>query len=550
MSLFKRLVVVLCAAFCIAACSNPGLASEGRLSEMSLEEKVGQIMLVFFEGGAISENLEKFVAELRVGGVILYSSRENIESVEQVAKLSTGIQRAALSAGSLPLLIAIDQEGGLIARIREGVAQFPGNMALGAADDPALAAKVASVSGRELASLGINVNLAPVMDVNNNPSNPIIGVRSFGSDPALVSRLGVEMIRSCVAEGVLPAAKHFPGHGDTSVDSHTGLPVIEATRERLDSVEFPPFRAAVEAGVPIIMTAHVLIPSIDPVNPATLSPAILGVLREEMGFNGLIVTDSMGMGALAERRTPEDAAIAAFNAGADILLFGADKGHEETEHFGIYSVLLEACRTGRIPSWRLDEAVSRILEAKRSLGLLDEGWKPEFAPNRAAEGAEVAREAALKSITVARDSCGALASVRDGRVRPLLWPSERASAAERLVENLFPVDLALLPGKPDEDDIAEAVKRSEGFDYVLVADYDGWRNPAWLEMIRRIGPNRVILLALRTPYSLISTPDVAAAVIAYSDNPPSLQALGEVLKDRSPARGRLPVDLPGFQRSF
>lgn len=550
MSSVKRLVAVLCTAICISAVSNPGFASERRLSEMSLEEKVGQIMLVFFEGGAISEDLEKFVAELRVGGVILYSSRENIASVEQVAKLNAEIQRTALSTGTLPLFIAIDQEGGLIARIREGVTQFPGNMALGAADDPALASKVASVSGRELASLGINVNFAPVMDVNNNPSNPIIGVRSFGSDPALVSRLGVETIRASLAEGVLPAAKHFPGHGDTSVDSHTGLPVIEATRERLDSVEFPPFRAAVEAGVPIVMTAHVLVPSIDPANPATLSPAILGVLRDEMGFNGLIVTDSMGMGALAEGRTLEDAAIAAFNAGADILLFGADKGHEETEHFGVYSALLEACRTGRIPSWRLDEAVGRILEAKCSLGLLHEGWKPEFAPTRAAEGAEVAREAALKSITVARDIRGALASVRDGRVRPLLWPSERASAAEGLVRNLFPVDLALLPGKPEEADIAEALKRSEGFDYVLVADYDGWRNPAWLEMIRRIGPDRVILLALRTPYSLISTPDVAAAAIAYSDNPPSLQALGEVLKGVSPARGRLPVDLPGFKRSF
>ena len=385
------------------------------LSSMTLEEKVGQIMLVFFEGGTVSENLKKFISEIKVGGVILYSSRNNIESVAQVANLNEEIQRIALFVGSRPLFIAIDQEGGLIARIREGVTPFPGNMALGAAGDPSLAGRVASVMGEELASLGINMNFAPVVDVNNNPLNPIIGVRSFGSDPQEVAYLGAAMISGFLEKGVFPSAKHFPGHGDTEVDSHSGLPVINVSRDRLNSVEFPPFKAAVNAGVPMVMTAHVLVPALDEKKPATLSPAILGILRSELNFKGLIITDSMGMAALKKERSMEEAAIEALNAGSDILLFGADKGHKETEHFGIYDTLLEACRKGKIPLSRLDDAVRKVLEAKEALGLLQDEWEPHFDPRIAPDGAATAREAALRSITVARNRAETLQTLRDGK---------------------------------------------------------------------------------------------------------------------------------------
>ena len=531
-------------------CATPAHSEyriETALASMTLEEKVGQTMLVFFEGGALSENLSKFVSELRVGGVILYSSRNNIESVHQVASLNEMIQRTALASGARPLFIAIDQEGGLIARIREGVTLFPGNMALGATGDPSLASRVASVMGEELSSLGINMNFAPVMDVNNNPLNPIIGVRSFGSNPLNVARLGTAMIHAFMEKGVYPSAKHFPGHGDTEVDSHSGLPIINVTRGRLESVEFPPFKAAITAGVPMVMTAHVLVPSLDERNPATLSSSILGILRTEMRFEGLIVTDSMGMEALKKERTMEEAAIEAFNAGADILLFGADRGHKETEHFDMYEALLDACRKGTITSGRLDEAVGRILNAKKAMGLLHEGWQPRFSPRISPEGAATAREAAKRSITVVRDRAETLQTVRDGKRRPLLWPKERIASGRIFSEALFPVDLIEVPERPSENDIVAALQRIGNADRVLIAEYDSKRNPEWMELVRRTGESRTLLLSLRTPYALLSLSSVAGAVVSYSDNAPSLQALADVLRGNVSAEGRLPVELPGFE---
>ncbi|GAB1485333.1 hypothetical protein MASR2M79_03800 [Aminivibrio sp.] len=413
-------------------------------------------MMVFFEGSTLSENLRKFVAELKVGGVILYSSRNNIESVGQVAELNGAIQQTARDAGSPPLFISIDQEGGLVNRIREGLTLFPGNMALGAIEDPSLAGRVASVLGEELASLGINVNFAPVMDVNNNPLNPIIGVRSFGSHSQAVARLGSAMVASFMDKGVLPAAKHFPGHGDTAVDSHTGLPLIPVSRDRLEGVEFPPFQAAIDAGVPMVMTAHVLVPSLDEKNPATLSPSILGMLRSEMGFMGLIITDSMGMAALKKERTMVESEIDAFYAGADILLFGADKGHEETEHFGMYSALLDAFGRGKISA---DESVGRILAAKNTLGLLSKDWRPQFAPRLSSEGSATAREAPAKHNR--RPKQKRYPSDCTGWKNAPFSGRERIAAGTVFAEFFPSVDLIEVPEKPEERDMADAAGEQE-----------------------------------------------------------------------------------------
>jgi len=420
-------------------------------------------------------------------------------------------------------------------------------MALGAAGDPSLAGRVASVMGEELASLGINMNFAPVVDVNNNPMNPIIGVRSFGSDPRRVARLGAAMISAFLEKSVFPSAKHFPGHGDTEVDSHSGLPIINVSKDRLNTVEFPPFKAAVDAGVPMVMTAHVLVPSLDEKKPATLSPAILGMLRSELNFEGLIITDSMGMAALKKERTMEETAIEALNAGADILLFGADKGHEETEHFKMYDALLQACRKGEISPSRLDDAVRKILEAKETLGLLHNEWEPHFAPRIAPDGAAAAREAALRSITVVRNRSETLQTIRDGKKRPLLWPKERIAAGRELSTFLFPVDLIEVPERPNAQEVADVLQRVGDADRVLIAEYDSKRNQDWLNLVREVGEERTLLISLRTPYALLSLPSVLCAIVSYSDNAPSLQALADVLRGDAPAEGRLPVELPGFE---
>src|SRR5690606_667232 len=256
-----------------------------------------------------------------VGGVILFA--RNIRDPVQVANLTRSLQQLAQSSGArIPLFIATDQEGGIVARLRSPAAVMPGAMALGAASSPELAYEAGRSTARQLLAVGINMNFAPVVDVNNNPANPVIGVRSFGEDPELVAELGAAFIRGQQEEGVISTAKHFPGHGDTDTDSHIALPRADHPRVRLDQVELVPFRAAIAAGVDAIMTAHVTFPSIDPTPglPATLSHRVLtGLLREELGHEGLIVTDAMEMQAITANFGIAEAAVRAVEAVGDMV---------------------------------------------------------------------------------------------------------------------------------------------------------------------------------------------------------------------------------------
>lgn len=528
---------------------HPGVSATGaesRIKGLSQEEKVGQIMMCYFEGPALSANLKRMIGDLKIGGVILYSSRGNIVSTGQVSDLCRNLRSFASSSGSWPLFIGIDQEGGLIQRITEGVTRFPGNMALGAANDEKLAAEAAGVMARELSALGINMNFAPVADVNNNPFNPVIGVRAFGSSPELVSRLSGAMASAFASEGVVPSAKHFPGHGNTETDSHSGLPLISSTREELEKTEFPPFRTLVTSGVPMVMTAHVLVLALDPELPATLSPSILGMLRKEMGFSGVIITDSMGMGALKKGRTVAEAAIAAFNAGADILLFGADRGYEEQEHFLIYEALLEACRNGTIPEQRLDEAVGRILDLKEKAVIFRE---PEEMPGirvPCPEGELIAGRVAAKSVTLVRGWREASEKIQKGEKIPLVWPEEQRTAAEILVETCPFFDLLALPGKPGKEEVRLLSEKLGDQEVIFAADYDCWKNEPWLDLLRTLGQERVFLLSARTPYSLLALPEAKGFFALYSDVPATMKALGQILNGKASPMGKLPVELPGL----
>lgn len=522
-------------------------AGAGNLAgSLSLEEKAGQIMMCYFEGPELSPNLRKMMADMKIGGVILYSSRGNIVSTPQVAALCSDLQSFASSSGSWPLFIGIDQEGGLIQRLTEGVTRFPGNMALGAANDENLAAKTAEVMARELSTLGINMNFAPVADVNNNPFNPVIGVRSFGSSPELVSRLSGAMASAFAREGVIPSAKHFPGHGNTETDSHSGLPLISSARDELEKTEFPPFRTLVASGVPMVMTAHVLVPALDPELPATLSPSILGMLRKEMGFSGVIITDSMGMGALKQGRTIAEAAITAFNAGADILLFGADRGYEEQEHFVIFESILEACRNGTIPAKRLDEAVGRILDLKTEAGLFSEekGTRIDRMPDP--EGEMIAERVAAESVTLVRSWREATEKIKTGGKIPLVWPEEQIAAAEILVQACPFFTLFALPGKPGKEDIRLLSDKIGNQEVIFAADYDCWKNEHWLDLLRTLGQDRLFLLSARTPYSLLALPEAKGFFALYSDIPATMKALGRILNGNASPRGNLPVELPGL----
>lgn len=526
---------------------SPSGASASAISNMSLEEKVGQIMMCFFEGSSLSPHLERVITEMKAGGVILYSSRGNIRTTEQVAELVEKIQKKAAMANSWPLFIAVDQEGGLVNRINEGTTLFPGNMALGASGDERLAARVAGIMAEELSAMGINVNFAPVVDVNNDPRNPIIGVRSFGSSPELVSRLGRAMISGFLEKGVLPCAKHFPGHGNTGIDSHTGLPVISSSMQDLNDTELPPFRAAIEAGVPMIMTAHVLVPALDLERPGTLSPNILGMLRNEMGFSGIIVTDSMGMGALEKGWGMIRAAIEAFNAGADILLFGADRGHLEDEHPMVFKAILEACRSGVISETRLDESVERILKAKARLGLsLHKRPSGTTAPRKSASKELTAAEAASKSITLVRNWSKATAQLRSGKKTLLIWPGEKIAAGKQLASLCSNFSVVSVPEKPRKEDIQAVLEKAGSASVIFAGEYDSWKNPDWMELLKTLGESRLFLLSARSPYALSSLPSTGGSLVLYSDIPSVITSAAAILNGTTLPLGKLPVDLPGI----
>ncbi|WP_236667139.1 MULTISPECIES: beta-N-acetylhexosaminidase [unclassified Nonomuraea] len=354
--------------------STPPDPVESALAGMSVEEKVGQLFMpVLYGTSASSESGEnqarygartpaKVIRKYRLGGVILFP--QNVRSAGQVVDLTNGMQRAARG---VPLLVATDQENGLVARMSTLMTDFPGAGQIGATKDPSLSRAVAAATGKELRALGVNLDFAPVADVNVNPRNPVIGPRAFGDDPKKVARMVSEAVKGFDDAKVAATAKHFPGHGDTSVDSHTGLPVIKHTKAEWERIDAPPFRAAIAAGVDAVMSAHIVFPKLDPSgDPATLSkPILTGLLREKLGFKGVISTDALNMGGARTKYDDGEVAVRAVLAGADLLLMPNDlpKAHR---------AVLAAVKSGRISEQRLDQSVTRLLTLKQSKGLLAE----------------------------------------------------------------------------------------------------------------------------------------------------------------------------------
>ncbi|MEW6046677.1 MAG: beta-N-acetylhexosaminidase, partial [Bacillota bacterium] len=416
------------------------------LRSMSLEQKVGQILHVGFPGLEVGPEISELVRRHYVGGVILFA--RNVSDPVQVAALTNALQEMAKRSGAgIPLLVSVDQEGGLVARLTRGATVFPGNMALGAAGSEELAYQAGLWTARELRAVGIHQNYAPVVDVNNNPQNPVIGVRSFGESPEAVARLGAAMVRGLQDGGVLATAKHFPGHGDTTVDSHIDLPTVAHPMDRLQRVELLPFRAAIEAGVASIMTAHITFPAVDPTPglPATLSERVLtDLLRRQMRFEGLVVTDAMEMGAIAKNFGIEQAAVRAVQAGADAVLVAWPK--DWTTAVKVADRLVEAARSGEIPPARLDEAAGRVLAAKERLGLLD---RPLVDVSKVRERVgtreayEQALEAARQSVTVAADPQGFLPLARGSRVLVLIPKAAGLTGVENQGKYTTPLGAAL-----------------------------------------------------------------------------------------------------------
>ncbi|NOT24115.1 MAG: beta-N-acetylhexosaminidase [Nitrospiraceae bacterium] len=323
---------------------------------MTSRDKIGQLFMVGFLGTSVTPDLASFIKKYKPGGVILFS--RNLESVEQMVDLTNDLQ--ACSPHS-PLTISIDQEGGRVSRLPKGFTIFPPCSLLGRSNSTELAYAAAATIAKELKAVGVNMNMAPVLDVNSNPDNPVIGDRAFGTTPDVVCELGLATIAGLQDNRVVACGKHFPGHGDTNTDSHKELPVVEAQRDRLEAVEFPPFRRAIQRGVASMMTAHVLYRALDPELPATLSPTIItDLLRRELQYDGAVLTDDLEMLAIIDHYGIEDAAVRAILAGCDILLICKDRDRE----IAAFEAVEKAVESGAISTERLDLSMARIARLK------------------------------------------------------------------------------------------------------------------------------------------------------------------------------------------
>lgn len=525
-----------------------------RMESMDLRQKIGQLFFCGFEGTEPSDHIQRLIGEYHVGGIIYFA--RNVASVDQVTRLSGGLQKMAMDSGQLPLWISIDQEGGMVARITDGVALMPGNMALAAGGRPQSAYDAAFISGQELRAMGINFNLAPVLDVNNNASNPVIGVRSYGESPETVAEYGVQTVRGFQAAGVTATAKHFPGHGDTDTDSHLDLPTIRHDRERIERVELLPFRRAIEAGLDAVMSSHIYFPALEPRKlPATLSHNVLtGLLRGELGFEGLITTDCMEMKAIKNHYGTVEAVVMAVEAGADLLMIS----HTFEVQTRAIDALYQAVQEGRISIDRIDASVRRVLAYKAKRGLLNaETSEPAAIAVGCAEHLEAARRISESSITLVRDDEGLLPLRRERTLVVTIAATvtsiadeslgSRGSLGEALAKLGLDVDdRVMLPDAVSSllDPIVEAA-RDENVKQIVVGTYNAQFNASQLEAVERLNElgKPLIVVALRNPYDILKLPETSAYIAAYESRPLALESAAKAMMGIIPFRGRLPVAL-------
>jgi beta-N-acetylhexosaminidase len=528
-----------------------------QLQHTTLREQIGQMVMCGFSGKTPTEELLRLIREYRLGNVIYF--RDNIGTPEEVRQLSATLQEASAQAGNSPLWIAVDQEGGMVARIDRQVALMPGNMALGAAGSPELVYETARISGVELRSLGINLNFAPCVDVNNNKANPVIGVRSYGEDAGVVGLMGARAVQGYQDAGISACPKHFPGHGDTTADSHLELPTVPHDLERLRQVELPPFRSAIAAGADVVMTAHVQFPAYDASGlPATLSAAVLeGLLREELGFGGVIATDCLEMKAISGTVGVGRGAVMAVKAGADLVLVS----HTPELQFEALEAIYQAVLSGELSREQIAASASRIREAKARR---EEGWQklireqgiPEVGDP---EHLKAAGEAAERAVTMVK-AAGEDGFPLDAAAPTLvIWPRvEARTDVDEAIRQEITLGKALAPYLTDVQELAVSLAPDDaeidkvlatarsGRLQIVAGTYNAAFNPGQVRLVQallELPGAKVTAVALRSPYDLLSFAEVQTYVACYENRPLMLQAAAKVLTGRLPASGKLPVTL-------
>jgi beta-N-acetylhexosaminidase len=560
--------------------------ADKELRRMSLDEKVGQLICVAVNATFLNQDSDAFkalrhqVEDNHVGGIVLFRGPV-YESVVLVNRMQ--------SLARYPLLISSDLEAGSGMRFDDTV-NLPWNMAVGATDNPDYARRQGALTAHEARALGVQQIYAPVADVNNNAANPVINVRSYGEDPVAVGRFVAAFVEGVQSNGVIATAKHFPGHGDTATDSHRGLPEIDVSRERLNAIELVPFRAAVQSGVGSVMTGHIGIPQVDPTAvvplprdvklkpidtdeagevvvekgtmPTTLSPVLNGILRRDLGFEGLIVTDAMSMSGLTLYFTQEEASVRALEAGADLLLKPADPD-------AAFRGVREAVMKGRLKQQRIDESARRVLAAKYDLGLVKQRISPLDTIDRSVAGREsieLAREIAEHAITLVRnnDKLVPLNSLKpEARIFNLvitngddrLWIANTFVAA--LARSGRKIETVALDDRSSDAEVQKALERANRADLVIASLYGrvrtgqarsvGLPDPG-AKAVSALITSRVPLIGISfgNPYLLQSFPEMRTYIVAYGDMPSLQQAAAGALLGQIDVSGKLPISLPGL----
>jgi beta-N-acetylhexosaminidase len=560
--------------------------ADKELRRMSIEQKIGQLISVGINATFLNQDSDAFrvlkrqVEENHIGGIILFRG-----PVYESVILVNRMQQFA----RYPLLISADLEAGAGMRFDDTV-NFPWNMAVGATGDPEFARRQGEITGREARALGVQQVFAPVVDVNNNAANPVINVRSYGEDPADVARFSAAFTVGAQEAGVIATAKHFPGHGDTAVDSHRGLPEINVARERLNSVELVPFRAAIDAGVGAVMVAHVGLPQIDPTLvkplprenrirpidtdeageiiaesaaiPATVSPVIGKILRNDLKFEGMIVTDALSMSGLTIYFNQDEAAVRALEAGADMLLKPADPD-------AAFRGVREAVKSGRLTEKRIEESARRLLAAKYDLGLTKQRITPLDEIDRIVASRDVgtlAREIAERAITLVRndENLVPLSSLKaEARIFNLaitngddrLWIANNFDGA--MARSGRKLETIVLDERSSEIDVQKAIEKATGADVVIASLYGrvrtgqvrsvGLPEPGARALAALISSKRPIVgLSFGNPYLLQSFPELRTYMVAYGDMPSLQQAMAQALLGQIDITGKLPISLPGL----
>lgn len=333
---------------------------------MSLEEKIGQMIFGGIDGTTYSDETKTLIQDYKIGSFILF--KNNLETTEKSIELLNQMKNEN-KGNNIPIFFGIDQEGGRVERLPDEVLSLPTNKIIGERNDEQFSFEIGSVLGKQLNAYGFNLNFAPVLDVNSNPDNPVIGNRSFSNDPEIVSKLGIKTMQGMQEENIVTAVKHFPGHGDTSVDSHLELPTVEKSLAEIEKMELIPFKSAIKAGVDIVMTSHILMPQIDPDHPASMSKEIIsGILRDQLGYDGVVVSDDMTMHAITNHFDIGEASVEAVKAGTDLVIVA--HGHETVIH--VIETLKNAVTQGEISEGRINESVRRLIKLKKDRGITNE----------------------------------------------------------------------------------------------------------------------------------------------------------------------------------